>query len=71
MTVSELTIGPRSGLLAPALAIATGVISCMIYANISLTVTKQEDYRYFPPFAPGVNANMNRDLGSEYFDCRG
>jgi hypothetical protein len=67
MTVSDRAIGIRSAPLAPALLIAGVVISCMIYANLSFAATKQEDYRYFPPFAPGVNVNMNRDLGAEYF----
>ena len=67
MTASDRAIGHRWLPLAPALAIATGVIVCMVYANIALAVTKQEDYRYFPPFAPGINVNMNRDLGGEHF----
>ena len=57
----------RSTRLVPGLAIAAMVVVCMIYANLSLAVTNPDDYRFFPPFAPGVNVNMNRDLGSEYY----
>jgi hypothetical protein len=60
-------IGNRSIRLLPGLAIAATVVLCMIYANCSLAVTNPDDYRLFPPFAPGVNVNMNRDLGSEYY----
>ncbi len=67
MNVSDRTNGIRAMRLVPGFAIATVAIVCMIYANLSLAVTKPENYRFFPPFAPGVNVNMNRDLGSEYY----
>jgi hypothetical protein len=52
----------------PALAIVAVVVSCMIYANLSFTVSRSDDYRYFPPFQSGVNRNMNGELGHEYFN---
>ncbi len=35
----------------------------MVYANLSFTVRRPNDYRYFPPFKPGVNRTMNWELG--------
>jgi hypothetical protein len=67
MADSDCTGDGRAMPFAPALTIAIAVIVCMVYGNLSLTVTKQDDFRYFPPFAPNVNVNMNRDLGSEYY----
>jgi hypothetical protein len=54
--------------IGPALAIALVVVECMIYANLSFAVRRSDDYRYFPPFQPGVNRNMNWELGHEYFN---
>src|SRR5262249_40344776 len=31
-------------------------------------VTDRDDFRYFPPFRPGVNVNSNRHLGAEYIN---
>jgi hypothetical protein len=51
-----------------ALAILAAVILvCSVYANLSFTVKNQNDYRLFPPFQPGVNANLNSHLGGEYY----
>jgi hypothetical protein len=55
----------------PLLAVIFVIVSiyaCAIYANLSFAVTKPADYRYFPPFRPGVNRNMNRHLGAEYYN---
>jgi hypothetical protein len=44
-----------------------GAYACAIYANLSFTVNRPADFRYFPPFEAGVDGNRNRLLGSEYF----
>ncbi len=49
------------------IGVITVVYACSAYANLSYTVTDKADYRFFPPFQPGVNANMNNHLGAEYF----
>jgi hypothetical protein len=48
--------------------IGTTVIACAIYANLSYAVTNKANYRYFPPFQPNVDRNMNDHLGGEYFN---
>jgi hypothetical protein len=68
MSVPTSAVAPRPALLRPALAIAAVVVACMIYANLSFAVSHPNDYRYFPPFRPGVNRNMNWELGHEYFN---
>jgi hypothetical protein len=60
----------RAGWLTPGqgvLAVALAVLACSTYANLAWLVTNPADYRFFPPFQPGVNANLNDHLGSEYF----
>ena len=47
--------------------LVVGVYACALYANLSFAVKDRADYRFFPPFQRGVNANWNRDLGAEYF----
>jgi hypothetical protein len=49
------------------IVLAVAVFGCAIYANLSFAVTRPADYRFFPPFEPNHNANMNRHLGWEYF----
>jgi predicted RNA-binding Zn-ribbon protein involved in translation (DUF1610 family) len=44
------------------------VIGCSVYANLSFAVTDRVNFKYFPPFKPNANANMNRHLGAEYFN---
>ncbi len=44
------------------------VIGCSIYANLSFTVTKSVNFKYFPPFMAHHNGNMNRHLGAEYHE---
>src|SRR5262245_145936 len=56
-----LTRGP---FLAAAIALTAAVVACSVYANLSFTVTRPADYRFFPPFERGVNANENRHLGA-------
>src|SRR5207302_9529137 len=51
-----------------AILLAAFVIACAVYANLSFAVTSSADFRYFPPFMRGVNANMNRHLGAEYMN---
>src|SRR5579875_3137131 len=58
--------GGRISLLVAAV-LTIGVFICSVYANLSFAVTRPADYRYFPPFEPNHNANMNRHLGWEYF----
>ncbi len=52
----------------PALFVVVAIFGCSIYANLSFTVTNPANYRFFPPFLRGVNANDNRHLGAEYFN---
>src|SRR5690242_3361476 len=54
----------RRRYLTAALAPTAAVIALAVYANLSFTVTDPEDYRFFPPFEPGVNANDNQHLGT-------
>src|SRR5262245_6776641 len=68
MSVPTSAVAKQPALLLPALAIATVVVACMIYANLSFAVSRSDDLRYFPPFQPGVNRNMNWELGHEYFN---
>jgi hypothetical protein len=68
MSVPTSGVATRPVPIGPALAIAVVVVACMIYANLSLAVSRPADYRYFPPFQPGVNRNINWDLGHEYFN---
>jgi hypothetical protein len=43
------------------------VVVCAIYANLAFAVKNGATYRYFPPFLPYVNGNLNWGLGGEYF----
>lgn len=43
-------------------------MGCSLYANASLLVVNQANYRFFPPFKRYVNANGNDHLGGEYFN---
>src|SRR4051794_11830489 len=52
----------------PALLVAGVVTACAVYANLAYFVTAPGDYRYFPPFKPGYNANFNRELGGETYE---
>jgi hypothetical protein len=60
-------IPPARMPLLPAVVLTVIVAACSVYANLAFTVTRPADYRFFPPFERGVNANMNRHLGAEYF----
>jgi hypothetical protein len=44
------------------------VAACAGYANLAYRVAGPADYRYFPPFQRGYNANDNGHLGAEYFN---
>jgi hypothetical protein len=68
MSVPTGVSATRSVPIRPALAIAAVVVSCMIYANLSFAVSRPDHYRFFPPFRPGINRNMNWELGHEYFN---
>jgi hypothetical protein len=57
----------RKRALLVSIVLALVVCGCAVYANLSFAVTRPADYRYFPPFEPNHNANMNRHLGWEYF----
>lgn len=43
------------------------VLACSVYANLSYAVTNPADYRFFPPFQRGVDANQTEELGGEYY----
>jgi hypothetical protein len=61
--------GPAArGPLLAAVILAATVGGCSVYANLSFAVTDKADYRFFPPFLPGVNVTMNGHLGAEYFN---
>jgi hypothetical protein len=49
-------------------ALAVVIVALAVYANLSFCVNDPADYRYFPPFREKHNANMNRNLGSEYYN---
>jgi hypothetical protein len=51
-----------------AMALAAALFACSIYANMSWLVTDRDDFRYFPPFKPHVDANHSMHLGAEYFN---
>jgi hypothetical protein len=48
-------------------AVVVAVVGCAVYANLSFAVTSPANYRFFPPFRAGFNANTSRNLGGEYF----
>src|SRR6476660_3206019 len=52
----------RASFLMAAAALTAAVVACSVYANLSIAVRDPADYRFFPPFEPGVNANENRHL---------
>ena len=54
--------------LAAAVVVVIAVVACAVYANLSFLVENPADYRFFPPFRAGVNANHNRELGNECFE---
>ena len=54
-------------LLRPSTVVVVVVCSFSAYANLSYAVTGPADYRFFPPFLKGVNANANNHLGAENF----
>ncbi len=51
--------------LSAVVAVIAAVYACSVYANLSFAVTNFADYRFFPPFLRGVNANNSRGLGAE------
>jgi hypothetical protein len=52
----------------PALVVSVVIVVCAIYANLALAVTNPANYRFFPPFEPNVNVNLNRRLGGEVYE---
>src|SRR5712691_9817101 len=44
------------------------VYACAIYANLSFAIKNSADYRFFPPFVPHVNMNLNHKLSAENFN---
>jgi hypothetical protein len=52
----------------PALAVAVSVVLGMIYADLAFAVIDPADYRFFPPFKRGYNANLSRTLGGETYE---
>jgi hypothetical protein len=55
---------PRLSILLLVLILA----GCSVYANLSFAVKDRKDYRYFPPFRPYADFNMNDHLGAEYLN---
>jgi hypothetical protein len=51
--------------------VAAAAIACSVYANISFAIKDPTNYRFFPPFQPRVNSNLNTHLGGEYFNMAG
>ena len=56
------------GLFLPAALVIAAVAACAGYANLAYLVTKPADYRFFPPFQPGYNANDNGHLEAGHFN---
>jgi hypothetical protein len=56
------------GIGVPAAVVAAVLAACAGYANLAYRVKDRADYRYFPPFQIGYNANDNGHLGAEYFN---
>jgi hypothetical protein len=54
--------------LGPFVFMIAVLAACATYANLAYRVTDPADYRYFPPFIRGHNANDNGHLGAEYFN---
>src|SRR5262249_42744310 len=52
----------------PALAVAVSVVLGMIYADMAFAVIDPADYRFFPPFQRGHNANLSRTQGGETYE---
>lgn len=57
----------RSFLLT-AITLVALTLGAAVYANLSHEVGDPDDFAWFPPFVPGVNANMNDHLGGEYWE---
>jgi hypothetical protein len=51
--------------------IVVAVLACSLYAGLSFLVTDPADYRFFPPFEPGVDRNRSDHLGAEYYSVAG
>ena len=71
MTVKDHTSVDPKQVRRAAGGLTAVVVLLSIYANLSFAVTDPGNFRYFPPFQAGHNANMNRNLGSEYFNIAG
>jgi len=65
-SVHDRTSQPR--LLGPSAVVACILAICAGYTNLAYLVAKPAEYRYFPPFQRGYNANDNGHLGAEYFN---
>jgi hypothetical protein len=65
---APLQVPTRGFPLAAAIVLSVLIIACSVYANLSFAVTDKNNYRFFPPFKPFLNANMNGHLGAEYFN---
>jgi prepilin-type N-terminal cleavage/methylation domain-containing protein len=51
----------------PLLVVFVAVMGLSLYANLSCLVKDRAAYRFFPPFEPRHNRNMNDHLGAEYY----
>jgi hypothetical protein len=52
----------------PAIIVIAAVVVCSAYANLSFVVSDGWYFRFFPPFIPYHNLNMNNHLGAEYLN---
>jgi hypothetical protein len=70
--VEESPPAPRPtiafGVVVSVVALIAVIAGCSIYANLSYAVIDRTNLKYFPPFKPHVNANMNDHLGAEYYN---
>lgn len=68
MTETSLrSLDSRFRLAAAGGLLAVAILNCSLYANLSGFVTDPADFRFFPPFRVGWDANMNDHLGAEYY----
>lgn len=65
--VDPVFVKPTVSMTWPAIVVILAVIAGSLYANLSCLVTNRADFRFFPPFIPGVNRNQNDHLAAEYY----
>lgn len=58
---------PRPFPLTPFAVLLLAVVATAGYVNLSYSVTRPENLRFFPPYLPYFDRNMNTHLGAEYY----